>query len=1020
MPRIFLYICFTLLATHIQAQMRQHYLFSNITARNGLASNHVNSVVQDEKGYLWIGTLNGLQRYDGSRFLTFHHNPADNKTIPDNHINFLYIDRKNNLWLNFGSGKMGKFDTRKFIFRETKIIVEDENILTAERELKEDAEGNLFLLFHYFTLTTYKESSNEFSARHNLLPTPPGWKITGMHFNAQTKKYWMGFDSGLVVYNSATKHLNYRDHNIDKEPAIDAFTKLRGMYGLFTDSKQRLWFCTWPAKLGSLVHCFDNRQRLVLLPALSLDAAFNYYHEPRVFHEHQNGNVWLYGTGILGLFNEKTKTFQNSGIDLELKNTVLNDRIDCVFEDREHNLWVCTHNNGIYQFNPSGQLFKSFAHPNLLNNLSGNGGVLSFMEDPDKSFLYSAWGDGLFRCDTNYKYLPLKIKGLPERNDITAWDMCKRKDGKIWMGLQDGHLIIYDPALKSASQFQPPIFMNRTIRQVVEDQQGNMWLGTQSRGVFKWAPGIGGANLEAGFSHLSSVPKTLIEKLYVDHNGALWVCTIVDGVYKINTSNGAVIAHYTDKGPNGKRLLNKGVGDAFQYDDTTMIFAAGGLNILNTKTNSFQYLNIMDGLPYDIINAIERDEDGELWLSFIMGLCRVNLQKKTFSYFDRSDGIANDNFNLAASIRLSNGKILFGSGNDFTTLNPADFKIKSVPPDVQITGFTVNNRLLQTDSLLELKKIDLEYNDNSVMIFFASLSYLQKNKLTYFYKLEEIDKDWVKSANNMPADYSYLPPGNYTFYVKCQNADGVTCKNITRLSIAISTPFWKAWWFYILLSLGCIVLFYWFDRERMQRKAALQKMRSDIGHNLAEEVNMALQNINILSEMARIKADKEPQKSKEYIGQIHSKSNDMILALEDMLWSLSPDNDSMLKTVARMKEYIDELKNSHGVTIELTVDKKVAALELNMKLRHEAFLVFKEGIKNLVLCGTKHCEIQIGLSKNNLLFTMQFLHASCDMQQLHQLLHRYDLEKHLQSMGASIDVQVHKTNSILILHVPLN
>ena len=1003
-----------------RTQSLHHYQFSNITAKNGLASNHVNSMVQDDRGYLWMGTLNGLQRYDGSRFITFHHNPADSNSIPDNYVNFLYVDKKKNLWLNFGNGKMGRFDTRKMVFTETKIKVPNENILTAERTIREDGDGHLFMLFHFFVLTTYDEASNEFSAEHNLFPTPPGWRIMSMHYEDQTKKYWLGFDSGLCMYNRQNKHLNYRNHNIDNDPAIAAYTDLKAPFGLFTDSRQRIWFGTWPRNLGSMIWCYDQRSQASVLSAFSLDSAFHYYHEPRYFLEHQNGSIWLYGTGILGQFDEKARVFQNTGNEGDLKKTTLNDRIDCVFEDREHNLWVCTHNNGIYQFNPLAQLFKSFPHNNLLSNLPGNGGVMSFMEDNDGTILYSAWGDGLFRIDSGYNHIPLKIKGIPEKNLVAAWDMCKRKDGKIWMGLQDAGLLIYDPVLRTAKEYHPAIFENRTIRQVVEDQKGNMWLGTQSRGVFKWTADSAQTNIEGGFSTLSAVPKTLVEKLMVDAGGDLWVATIVDGVYKINTLDGAIIEHYTNKGENGRRLLDKGVGEVIQYDDTTMILAAGGLNILNTKTNRFSYISSIDGLPSNIINGIEKDNDGNLWISFLIGVCKVNLQTKSITYFDRSDGISNDNFNLAATYRLSNGSILLGSGNDFTVLNPGDFKMKTVPPDVQITGFSVSNKVLQTDSLLQLDKITLSHNDNSLIIYFASLSYLQSNKLTYYYMLDGIDKEWIKCGNNMQAVYSHLSPGNYTFRVKCQNAEGSSCKNITQLNITISTPFWKAWWFYSLLVLGGASLFYRYDKERINRKVALQKMRSDIAGNLHQEVNMALHNINILSEMAKIKTDKEPQKSMEYIEQIHSKSNNMIFAMEDMLWSLSPDNDSMQKTVERMREYIDELQNKYGVAIIMTVDKKVPSLELNMKLRYEALLVFKEGIKNLVQCGTKYCDIQIGFSKNNLIFTMQFQNSFCNIPQLHQVLHRYDLEKHLESIGASLKVEVHKTNSTLILHVPVN
>jgi hypothetical protein len=196
-------------------------------------------------------------------------------------------------------------------------------------------------------------------------------------------------------------------------------------------------------------------------------------------------------------------------------------------------------------------------------------------------------------------------------------------------------------------------------------------------------------------------------------------------------------------------------------------------------------------------------------------------------------------------------------------------------------------------------------------------------------------------------------------------------------------------------------------------------MRTDIAGNLHEEVNTALSNINILSDMALMKSEKEPEKSKEFIKQIHTRSHNMIIAMDDMLWSISPDNDSMDKTVDRMREYTEALKNRHGVNIELLVEKNIGKLVLNMKLRHEAFVLFKEGIKSLVTAGVSYCAIQIALEKNQLLYTMQFNNAGCDMQQLNNLLQRQDMEKHMAAINARLDVQVHKTNSVFILQVPV-
>ncbi len=195
------------------------------------------------------------------------------------------------------------------------------------------------------------------------------------------------------------------------------------------------------------------------------------------------------------------------------------------------------------------------------------------------------------------------------------------------------------------------------------------------------------------------------------------------------------------------------------------------------------------------------------------------------------------------------------------------------------------------------------------------------------------------------ASYNYLPAGKYTFKVKAESGDGMSSINVTELKIKVQPPFWQAWWFYCILALLTGGVIYWLDTERMNRKEVMQKMRTDIADNLHEEINTALNNINILSEIAKLKANKEPEKAIEYLEQIHSKSHNMIIALDDMLWSIDPENDNMQKTVERMREFTDALKNRHKTQVDMLVDKKIEKLELNMKLRHEAFLLFKDVIR---------------------------------------------------------------------------
>jgi glucose-6-phosphate-specific signal transduction histidine kinase len=187
------------------------------------------------------------------------------------------------------------------------------------------------------------------------------------------------------------------------------------------------------------------------------------------------------------------------------------------------------------------------------------------------------------------------------------------------------------------------------------------------------------------------------------------------------------------------------------------------------------------------------------------------------------------------------------------------------------------------------------------------------------------------------------------------------------LKITVRAPFWKTWWFYSIIALLVAAVFYWDDRVKIRRKAALQKMRSEIAGNLHEEINKALNNINVLSEIARIKADKEPEQSITYINEIRHKSHNMIIAMDDMLWSIDPANDSMAKTIARIKEFADALRNRYTVLINLQTDAKVISLKPDMKIRHEVMTIYKLALRLLVEeMKSQRTSIQIDYQKSHL------------------------------------------------------
>lgn len=1013
--------CFLNFLQNLPAQDSRLYAFTHYTVKDGLASYNTQSIVQDKQGYMWIATINGLQRFDGTRFITFRHNPADPDALPDNYIYQLHIDKEQHLWVLLNNGKVGIFDTHQFIFKEVKIRVKNQRHLTAIRSLLEDSGGNLFYVIPHEEILTFSKKNNEFAAAHNPFDLPPNWSVGNVVEDSVAKKYWIATDSGMAVFNKVTRQLSYRGHNTEKEPFIEQFGNITGLSNYGVDAQRRLWFLSWPyTRDWGLIYCYDLNKEKAVFKDYNLVPLVKGYFEPSCILQQKDGSIWIAGLNIFIKYNALQKNFQ------QVYNGYVNDQgisyesVKCLFEDSEQNIWVATDNNGLYVFNPSKQFFSSIKHINRNSQKAGRGALMSFALTHSGQLLTGTWGDGLYQYDSNLNAVPFNIKGMDSLCKYSIWDMHTLRDKKtIWMVGQPSVVMLYDQPTQSVKKYNPKIFGGRTIRQVAEDQQGNIWLGMHSSGVYKWTPGAGTKNFEDGFYKVNSIPDIKIQGITADSKGFIWICTATEGIYKINPANDSIVEHITSNGTPAKRLLNNDAITALEYNDSIMILLTGALNIYNTHTHTISYITALNGLPSESATSIQKDMDGYLWISFLNGLCRMNLEKKTFTYYDRHDGIANDNFDIASHY-LPDGRMLFGTTNDFLVFNPDDIQTNLPPRNVTITGFKLFNKPLSVDSLLQHGGIELQSSQNYISISFSSLSYFNRNKLSYYYKLENIDKEWKKASEVNEAVYNYLPPGAYTFKVISENADGVLSAKATEFKIIVHSPFWQTWLFYCILALlaGCII--YWLDKERMKRKESMQQMRSDIADNLHEEVNTALNNINILSEIAKLKASKEPVKSIEYLEQIHTKSHNMIIAMDDMLWGIDPENDSMRKTVERMKEYTDALKNRHSTQIDILVDKKVERLELNMKHRLESFLLFKEVINTIVQGGAQNNRIHIGLEKTNIICTIQFDNNGSDMQQLGSALQRPDLDKRLKEINARLKMQLDKSHSVVILKIPAN
>jgi ligand-binding sensor domain-containing protein len=909
----------------------QQYLFSYIGKKDGLHHENVQAVQQDKKGYIWIASDRGIQRYDGNRFVNLVHEPANPFSIPPGNINSILFDKKDRLWILSSKNMLGYLDVNSFKFHAVKITVRDGKPNEHAFVLQVDKDDHVILISLNKTFLTYDERSNEVSEKYNPFQLPPGWEPI-FFWQDHDRNYWVGSHPGLLKYNPVNKLMSYRGHNAEDDPVIRHFENARTVVSVFMDRQHCFWMTAWPdnkmfIKSYDLATCREREWQDVLGKALK-----GVYYEMHGITEMKDGTLWMAGLNVFAKINKKRGTIEPVISNAPGEYSIRYDYIRCLYEDREKNIWVCT-NKGLFRFNPPAQLFGLVQNRLPGNDSAFTADVTDFLQTRDGEILVGTWGPGIFCYDNNFSATRSRyVSRQNPAGEGMVWCMLQRSNGNIWRGAQNGYLFVFDAASRKNTRLQPPEFEKSTIRQVAEDRKGNVWFGTQRGYLVKWD------EARKKFIVCQKL-RSIISRLLVDDHNELWVCTDANGVFRIKSEDGSILATYTSMNPPGKGILGNGATDIIQYNDSILVIASEGLNVLNRKTNRFKYFTDQDGLTTNNITNLEKDRAGYIWMSSSAGIISYHPFLKNLSTYNEIDGVHSTSFNVAASGTLRDGRILFGTNHDFIVFDPSRVTVSNYKtPKPEITGFSVMNTPLSLDSLYKLPAVKLPYAGHSLTIQLATLTH--QNIYSIYYMMEGVDENWQDAGRNNQVVYSHLSPGKYLFKTSCRDGLGKPGP-ITSLAIHINAPFWKTGWFYGLLLLLAGTLLFWLDKERMSRKESLEKMRSVIADSLHQQISTTLNNITILSEIAKIKADKDLEKSKEYIEQINEKSRTMMYNMEDMLWSIHPGNDSMEKMLLRMKEFADGYEKEYGLKVELNVDKRLHRLQLDMQRRQDVLFIFQ-------------------------------------------------------------------------------
>lgn len=964
---------------------------------DGLAGNYIRKVQQDKDGFLWVLSNIGLQRFDGVRFIDYN----VPELVAGGTVEDILIDKKNRLWVYFQNHSVASFNTSTF--RWEWYAVEKS---ARQASLFESQDGQVMICYKGGTLMTLDERKKVFSEKTNPFQLPENWKLICLTQDYDGN-YWAGTSEGLVKFNPKLQTLSYAGHNTDNDAYISFAAKLRQVQNFYITKDKIAWITLWPSDSLSFLRIdLFAKTKTELIHTISSQIDEKYFTISAALQT--ESDFWIYGETLLARYDGHTQRFKAIPPGIWNSSGIYFDIVTQIYEDREQNLWVAT-NDGLYRYSSPSPYLKSTFNYVPEKDSAFTQDVTDILELKSGEVLVSTWGEGIFSYDKSFHSINSFINKFRPVIHGMVWCMVQTDNSDLWVGAQSGWLYHYNAATGQMRSFQPELVQKRTIRVMTKDQNDNLWIGTQGGHIIKY-------DIAKNKWQLVYKSNNIIGRIIVSKKNEIWVATGAEGVFRINAASGNILAQYTDSGPPGSRIPITSVTDIIEYNDSTILFTTGVLNILHVNTG----LITVHNRPKDVL-GLQKDKSGNIWAATGTGLKALTYPDfKELINFGPRQGVSNLNFSQAASTRLKNGNIVFGNNHGFLYLTPDSLlneNKRSRFEDILISELFINEKKINVDSILKLKKLALGPGQISIRIRYATNTY--KNDRTIFFKIAGTHAEWQEVASNNEVVLTYLPSGAYELKAGLKDSNNEVNEYLS-LPVDIAPQFYQSTWFYILISLLVLTTLFLVDRYRMRRKEFVQQLRRNIATQLHHDVSSTLEQVNILSDIAIIKHEDDPEKSKEFISEIKTRSSNMISAMKDMLWSISPENDNTKELINRFYDQIDSLNSKYHLEYKLTSGEKAEQLSLNMQIRYELLLIFKRTIKTFMKSGVVQLKVHIGCRKNNVLyFIFEYENGTEDNRQLNNYLNRGELAEKIKKLNGEIITSTKLKTSELIFKINL-
>lgn len=934
---------------------------------DGLSQGLITTIVEDSNGFLWVGTKDGLNRYDGQDFTVYRYDESDSTTITGNYVVTVVMDSDQRLWVATRNGGICCFNpkTEKFLrYRnqngsgngtadmlyampkggvirttvkgglQTFGYLETDNgpeIVSTTTERIKAIEKDILKR----TLSKPRKPRFKLDANENLWVNLGDSLLLYENFIASKKADSQAFENELAskrefFYNSMLLNQNgdevywYKDlmkehvwkfNTIRQE--FEPFVALPGslvhQHVKFIDSKNRLW--SWTPE-GNLLQMDLNDATYVVYEVEWSRKTESLPYGVR-WYEDRNGNIWM-GSNGYGLFKISAVALNFKRLPIRVQGIVNNTQTMRAVKSDDHALFdsslLKTWNKMV------SHLKQKIATKELVFQLQflyqeddGNILILAHSGKRRESFIMQVDTANFHLQTLTSKHHSAEYWAHPMilDSDKAAW--CPEKNGE-----NGHHMFRLSLETNLVDSFKIPIECSWHEYTFVSDWHEDtvnrrMWFGTTC-GLFCF-----------------------------DKKSESWTTYTHTDNDSTSISSDMILSVLPDPRDPSRKIWAGTEGS--------------GLNLLDVETGRFTHFSTTNSsLPSDVINGILADKHQNLWISTNNGLSLFNLESNEFINYYRQDGISDNEFNRYEYSRSKLGEIYVGGIGGWMHFNPEAFYRDQRPSQLVLTGLKLWNKPIRSfgpnekvkNRLAHGNRITLSHEDNMLGVSFALLDLTAPHRNQYEYQMEGLSDTWIDLGNSNEAVFTNLDPGDYTLSIKGRNSAGIWTEEPTVLLITVLPPWFATWWFRLIMFLALAGLLYGFYRYRLAHVLRLERTRNRIAQDLHDEIGSTISSITLFGTVVKNTMHRNPEKAEKILDRITTYSSRIGERMNDLVWSIKPDNDDFDQVISRMRAYAAAMAESKGIELSFQVDKKVESLSLDMEIRKNIYLIFKEAVNNAV------------------------------------------------------------------------